>query len=637
VAEDTVLSQIAAALTAAGVTGTVVQEGAAIRLQGASSASSATIVLGTGNANEVLGFTDGDVFYRTEVEAEVLVSALMSHNGPGPDPALLGGWETPAASTWFAGAALARTVRDEANAKYLFLQSQGVVSLGAGSGSSIAIAEAAIDSVTRPGTGLGLIGGEGGSGEDAVDGFFVTSSDTVSGSGTANSSVLNSGSGQDGQVGQTYRDLVTGLTFTILEAEGGASYPSGETFTFNVREVVTTDANLPVNTIPGLQLTVSNTSGIAAGDTAVVTTYDKGGAQPSVGDVYYVSYEYRKQDYSAQLFTKQSSVEAAYGANSTENPVSLASYLAIINGAVIIAIKQVEKDTDSDGDGVLDSASTDAFIAAIDDVEGALPGGAFPDMLVPLKGDSTTLFQYLAQHCDVQSSIRLRAERTAIVGTSAGTQPRDAGDIAQAVGRSRLRLMYPDIYTLTLSSADGTSNSYLVDGTYMAAAWSGNRAAPTIDVATPWTGGRVFGFDEIARVAGFDAVVQNQVAVRGVTVMVQENQVIKVRQGLTTDMSNVLTKTPTVMTIHDQVQRETRSAMDRFIGTKNLPGVTGQIETQLSNTLKLLQESQIIAGYTGVQAQIADDDPTVAEVQAAYQPVFPLLYIVVTFNLRASL
>jgi hypothetical protein len=635
VAQDTVLSQIAAAMTAAGVLGTVEQEGAGIRFRGASSAPTATIVIGNGNANGTLGFSSGDVFFRTELEPEVLVSALMSHNGPGPDPALLDGWAIPASSNWFAGAALAKTVRNAANAKFLFLQSQGVVSLGAGSASSVAIAVAATDSVTRPGTGLGVIGGEGNSGEDAVEGFYVTSSDPVNGSGTVNDSYLNSGTGQDGQVGQTYRDLVTGLTFTILPRVGGSTYPSGQSFTFRVRQVVTTDANLPVNTIPGIQLTASNTAGIAVGDTAVVSTFDKGGAQPAVGDIYYVSYDYRKQDYSAQLFTKQSSVEAAYGANTPNNPVSLASYLAIINGAVLVAIKQVVKDSDSDQDGVFDTASASAFVAAIDDVEGALPGGAFPDMIVPLKGDSTSLFQYLAQHCDLQSSIRLRAERTAIVGTAAGTQPRQAGEAAQAVGRTRLRVMYPDIYTLTLTNADGTSDSFLVDGTYMAAAWAGNRSRPTIDVATPWTGGRVFGFDSIARV--LDAVEQNQVAVRGVTVMAQENQVIKVRQGFTTDMSNLLTKTPTVITIHDQVQRQTRAALDRFVGTKNLPGVTGQIETQLSNTLKQLQDAQIIAGYTGVRANLADDDPTVAEVQAAYQPVFPLLYIVVTFSLRSSL
>ena len=608
-----VITQINDAMTAAGLTAQAIQEGAGIRFRGASSASSATIVIGDGSANSVLGFSDGDIVYRTTLSVEVLVSGLM-------------------ADSTFAADALAKTVSDAANAKYLFVQSLGNAT--AGTTSSVAF-EAS--TALRPSVGLGVVDGDGNTGEDAIDGYYVTSSDSVSGSGTADTSVLNSGTGQDGIVGQTYRDAITGLTFTVLPRAGGAAYPTGgtSTVTFTVRENVTTDSNLPVNTLPGVELTVSNTSGVTVGDTAVAQTYEKGGNQPAVGDVYYVSYQYAKQDFSTALFTKQSSVEAAYGAASPVNPVSLASYLAVLNGAVLLAIKQVQKDTDTDADGVNDTASESAFIAAVDEVEGSTPGGLFPDMIIPLKGDSLTFYQYLARHCDIQSSIRYRAERTALCGFSAGTQPNEAGVIAQAVARSRMRLMYPDILTLSLSRADGTTDSYLVDGTYLAAAWAGNRAAPTIDVATPWTRGRIFGFDELART--LDAVQQNQVAVKGLTVFNQRQSIIECRHGLTTDMTNVLTKTPTVTTIADEVQRQARSTLDQFIGRKFLAGVTGDIEGQLSNTLKRLVSAQIIAAFTGVSANVSPDDPTAAEVEAYYQPVFPLLYIIVTFNLRSSL
>lgn len=604
---NSILGQINAAV---GVPGAVLQEGAGIRFRGTASDSAASIIIGTGNANDVLGFGDGDAAYRMALPAGVLASGLMAAT--------------------FASTGLAKMVRDEAGAQYLYIQSQGV--LGAGTTSSVAFEDS---SALRPGVGLGVVDGDGNVGETAVDGFYVTSSDLVSGSGTANTSVLNSGTGQDGTVGQTYRDLVTGLAFTILPRAGGAAYPAGGTLTFTVRANVTTDSNLPVNTVPGIELIVANTSGVVAGDTGLVETFEKGGNQPAVGDVYYVSYDYAKQDYGTQLFTKQSAVEAAYGQSSPNAPVSLGSYLAILNGAVLIAIKQVRKDTDTNADGVADAASTDAFLAAIDDVEGVLPGGSVPDYLVPMKGDSLELFQYLARHCDVQSSIRYRSERTAICGLAAGTQPRDAGNTAQAIARSRLRLLYPDIVTLSLSRADGTTDQYLVDGTYFAAAFAGNRASPTIDVATPWTRARIFGFDEVART--LDAVQQNQVATRGVTVINQRQSIVEIRQGLTTDMSNVLTKTPTVVTIADEVQRQARTTLDRFIGIKFLAGVTSQIEGQLSKTLKQLVDAQIIAAFTGVSAQVSPDDPTVAEVEAFYQPVFPLLYIVVTFNLRSSL
>jgi hypothetical protein len=613
---NSVLGQIDAAMTTAGVSG-ISQEGAGIRLRGTSSASTASIVIGAGSANKGLGFDDGDVTYRTDVSVASVVSVLNSS----------GLWADGG------GRGFAKTIKDDTGARYLYIQDTG--SAGAGTTSSIAFDDAAADNALRPGSGLGLTAGDGNVGEVAIDGYFVTSSDPATGSGTANTSILNSGVGQDGNVGETYRDLITGLTFTILSRAGGAAYPVTATLTFTVRADVTTDANLPVNTVPGIELYVSNTSGVTVADTAVVQTYEKGGNQPSVGDVYYVSYDYQKQDFSPALFTKQSAVAATYGSATPNNPVSLAGYLAILNGAVVIAIKQVKKDLDADADGTMDTASTDAYLAAIDEVEGPLPGGSFPDMLVPLKGDSLELFQYLARSCDIQSSIRYRAERTAICGLSAGTQPRAAGEIAEAVARSRLRIVYPDLCTLSLSRADGTTDSYLLDGTYIAAAFSGNRASPTLDVATPWTRARIFGFDELAR--KLDAVQQNQIATRGITVFNQRQSIIEVRQGLSTDMTNVLTKTPTVITIADEVQRQARSTLDKFIGIKFLSNVTTTIEGQLSKTLKQLVAAQIISTFTGVTARVSPDDPTAAEVEAYYQPVFPLLYIVVTFNLRSSL
>ena len=630
---DTVLGQIAAAMTAQGLstTDTILQEGASIRFRSVLQTAPAAIVMGTDNANDVLGFTDGGEVYRTVLTPAVLSSALMSHSQATAIDAMLD-WAGAAAATYFTAMALAKVVEDGAGADYLYLQSIGAP----GTASSVAFANAASDSVTLPVTGLGVEAGDGNVGEDAIDGFFVTSS-SVTGSGSVNTSLLNTGTGQDGNVGETYRDLVTGLTFTILPREGGAIYPTGatSTITFSVRTVVTTDGNLPVNTIPGLQLYVSNTTGVEVSDSAAVQTYERGGAQPAVGDVYYVSYDYRKQDFSPQLYTKMSSIEAAYGAKSPNYPVTLASYLALTNGAVLLGIKQVPTDTDTDADGVNDAASEDAYITAIDDLEGGLPGGIYLDVLVPLKGDSLTLYNYILKHCDIQSSIRYRSERTCIGGFNAGTEPREAGADAQALEGTRMRLVYPDMATLTLSRADGTSDSYLVDGTYLASAVTGSTVSPTIDVATPWTGMRLFGFDQLGRV--LDAVQQNQVAVKGITVLEDKPPVIRIRHGLTTDMANILTKTPTVITIADEVQRQARATLDRFIGTKFLPGVTSTIEIQLATTLKQLMEANVIAAYTGVSAEVDEEDPTVANVEAYYQPIFPLLYIVVTFNLRSSL
>jgi hypothetical protein len=625
---NTILAQIKAAMAAAGLSSVAsrcVQEGSAFRLVSQLDTASSSVVIGSGSANSALGFSAGDAASRSLPSAAVLASALMGHTGATVASAIFG-WGSPAA-TYFAAEAIAFPTANAFGASFLTLQSQYL----GGTTSAIALAAATSADALRYGSGLGAEAGDGANGEPGVSGFYVTSTDSATGSGSANTSVFNSGVGQDGLCGQTYRDLVTGLTFTVLPRSGGGQYPSGETFTFNVRQAAITDSNYPTNVIPGVELLVTNTLNVAVGDTAIVETLSRSGEEPRVGDLYYVSYLYRKQDYQTQLFTKFSAIEATYGPLSTENPVSLASYLAILNGAVLIGIKQVQKDLDNGT-----SASVEAYRNAVDELEGALPGGTLPDVLVPLRGDSLELFQYMARHADIQSDIRHRAERTVLAGFSSGTSVTTAGTWAQQVGRSRFRIVYPDVMIVPIPQPGGAPDEQtVVDGTYLASMLVGSVVSSNTDVATPWTGRRLVGATRLART--LDAVEQNQVAVKGVTVIEDQNPVLRVRQGLTTDMSSLLTKLPTIIQIVDETQRQARTTLERFIGTKFIPGVLSQIEGQLASTLRGLVEAQILSAYTGVTARVSADDATTAEVEAYIQPVFPLLYLVVNFSLRTSL
>lgn len=620
----TVLEQLQAAMVLAGLPATsAVQEGAAIRLISPSTGLSSRITIGDGNANGTLGFTDGAVANRTNVDVREIASALMQHNSAAVATAI-NTWILPTA-TYFAAEAFAWFETDAVGAEYLYLQSQSL-----GITSSIAWAEPTADSVLLPGTGLLATVGDGAIGETGLSGFYVTSTDPADGSGTANTSVLNSGVGQDGFVGQTYQDDVTGLMFTILEREGGGNYPAGESFSFLISKTFVTDTNIPTRAIPGLELLVSNTSGMTAGDTALVQTFEKGGFEPAVGDSYYVSYNYVKRDFDQKLYTKLSAIEAEFGTVSPNNPVSLGAYLMLINGAVVIGIKQVQKD-----DG-LDTASLSTWLEAIDDLARPFPGTAVdPDVIVPLKGNDGNFFNYLSQHLDIQSSVRFAKERTAIVGLAPITNPEEAGNIAQSIGRTRFRLVYPDSALLTLQDFLGNQTQYVVEGFYIAAALTGAIVDPAYDVASPWTNRRLRGFDQLGRT--LDAVQANQVAVRGVTVILDDPPIIKVRQGLTTDMTNILTQLPTIIQIADDVQQQSRKVLDRFIGVKFISGILNQVEGVLASMFKEFVRANIVKAYTNIQAVPDPDNPTSADIEAFYSPVFPLLYLLLTYNLRSSL
>jgi hypothetical protein len=622
-----VLGQINAAIVAAGLSATVqvLQEGAAARLVGGGVNAAATLVIGAGSSNDTLGFAEDDSAAPTPVSTRQFISALMGHTAAASFVASMLSYALPVAG-YFPARALAGIQKDSTGNVFLYFQSQTL-----GVGSSINFDNATTNNSLVTGTLLLITSADGSSGEAAINGFFVTSSNPSLGSGSADTSVFNSGVGQDGVVGQTYRDEVTGLVFTILPRAGGLPYPTGAnaTLTFRVSKTFTTDGNIPTLAIPGLELTVTNTSLVVVGDTAFIETFKKTGDEPTIGEIYYVSYLFRKQDFSPKFFSRLSEVVAEYGPVSPDNPLSLAAFLAFLNGSSIIATYQVLKEPGSS------QASEQSYLNALVDLEGdSLPGNISPTVLVFLTPATPVLTKFTAIHCDVQSSIRYRAERTAIFGFASGTQPSQAGALAQATGATRVRFVYPDIATITLTDVLGASKTYLVDGRYIAGAVASSTTAPSIDSATPWTGRLLSGFTTLAR--SLDAVEANQVASRGVTVIEERLPFMRIRHGLTSDMSNTLTKLPTVIQIADDMQRRARAVLDAFIGVKFLPQILGQIEGQLSEMFKRAVQGQIITSFTGVSVILDPEDPTAVLVEAFYIPVFPLLYIQLTFRVSSQ-
>jgi len=605
-----------------------IQEGAKIRFYGTAAANlsgSAVLIVGDGSANDTLGLTSGVVAAATPVTVKQLASALRGHIASADST----NWFlTPATSSagYFSAKGLATSVVSSTGEEYLLLQSRTL-----GTASSFQFATASLNDALRTGSGLGMVSGDGSSGDPALNGFFVTSSDPTSGSGSANTSVFNSGVGQDGFVGQTYVDDVTGLTFTVLPRSGGLSYPTGSTATlsFRVSTNFVTDANIPTLAISGLELTVANTVNVPVGDTALVETFKRGGSEPSIGEVYYVSYNYLKTDFSSKLFARLSDVVNEYGPVSPDNPLSLAAYFAFLNGSSVIGCQQVPKTPG------LSTASEAAYQAAIDLSSGpSLPGFVSPSVLVPLTPATETLARYTAIHCDVQSSIRYKAERTAIFGFGSGTRTDQALAIAAAAGDTRVRFVYPDIASVALTNVLGVTKTYLVDGRYPAAAVAASTTAPTIDPATPWESRQIIGFTALNR--RLDTVTANQLAVGGITVLENRPPFIRIRHGVTSDVTNILTKTPTVIQIADEIQKRVRAVCSPFIGAKFLPQILGQIEGRLSEMFKQAVAEQIITTFTGITVTVDPSDPTAIIVEAYYQPVWPLLYIQVTLRVSAQ-
>ena len=561
-----------------------------VRLTSQTTDAGSRIVIKSGTANTVLGFTTGDEASQTLVGVQELVDEIMAFTG--------------VVAQGFAW------LHEIDGRDYLTIES---ITTGTTT-SSIAFSTGS-NSAFNTTTGVGITPGTSGdSGENARDKYTVSSSHP-------------SGSAGTGYPGQTYTDEQTGLRFTVLGSSTG-DYTDTGSFTMTASETWNVNPSVPYLSVPGLEFIVTDTVGVAVNNTAVLKTFNPGGLEPAIGDSYFISYRFQKQDFSTRLYAQFKTIEANFGTLSPENRLTMAAYLMILNGAVLVALKQVLKQPNSN------QASDTSFITALKDLETPLPGNVRPDVIVPL-ATSTAVYSATMQHVEVMSTIRNQSERMAYIGFASGTSPTSAQSVSRGLESNRVVAVYPDSAVVTLTDELGTNYQTLVDGTFLAAALAGSAVSPAYDVATPFTRRRLTGFTRLPR--SLNPVEANQTATAGITVLEDLDPIIRVRQGFTTDMSTTLSRLPTVTQISDFVQQQARSTLDVYIGTKFLATRVNDVEVSLTSMFRQLVQAEIVGAFTGISASVSPEDPTILLVDAYYQPIFPLLYIVVTFNLRTKL
>jgi hypothetical protein len=610
--------------TALGNHATTIIEGQYIRIVSAYAFTTSYIKVGAGSANSAFGLTEGTVVATKGLSAQALSDALNSSLEPDATikDFLFSITQTGGDATKFGTNAVALIHTDAVGKQYLGFESLlvGVASILDVTGGNVA---------STRGTGLKITTDSGAVGEAVSQGYNLTSNNP-NGTGSAGTSTIKNGVGADGRISQTYVDSVTGFTITILPREGGVVYPTGAnaTMTFNVSTSITTNANIPQYAIPGVSLIVSNTLDTAIGDNAIVETFFKGGKEPTIGQTYYIDFTRDRSSFNTRTFTNLADVVRTYGEISLENSLSMGAFLAFSNGATALACKQIQLPT-----GVV-QPTEDQMVTALQEIEGEIVPGLSPSVIVPLLPASTALLSAISNHCDVQSSLRYRSERRAVLGCAVGTQPRDAQALSQATGNSRVCLIYPDIANIRFTNSQGVAENFFVGGEMIAVAVAMATSNPAIDSATPWTNRSVNGFTDLGRV--LDDVDANATANAGITVLKQTPQGIQVRHGLTTNMTSVLTKTPTVVQIADDVHLRVRNLCQSYIGTKFVPNTISQIEGRVNNLFKQLVRDQIISTYTGLTVATDPNDPTGLLVDVFYKPVYPLLYIQFTFTVQGS-
>jgi hypothetical protein len=455
--------------------------------------------------------------------------------------------------------------------------------------------------------------------------------------------------GTSGFLGQTYIDPVTAFQVTVVDPANALSFgftqlPSpqytfapGDTLTWVVsRENGQITGSKPTIAIPGLQTTVVTTLGCNPGDTAVISTFNRAGTSPAVGEAYFVTFTVAKTaaDMAIQTFTNTAAAFAVYGQpDTTANRLSLAINLLNLNGGQQFAAIQVPMQT---GLGV---ASDQSFIDAIQSLATPMSGsGQQPNVIVPLS-TSANVQQALSLFLIKQSALGQSGMfAIGFGGFDQFTSTTTMQATAQSIANQRVILNSANSVGIELTAQGSTTAvEFAVTGEFVAAAMAGTYLSPQNDVATDITGQDIIGFTR--SLIMFDGPTKNSLAASGITVLNDRNGALEVRDYRTTNPSNILTSKPYVTTTADYISRAITLNLKQFKGrkmTSDLPSsILGVINSMLTSW-NSNNSSAIISAYQNVTVVPDSVDPTTIDIALQIRPIFSALFFKVALTVSLS-
>lgn len=354
-----------------------------------------------------------------------------------------------------------------------------------------------------------------------------------------------------------------------------------------------------------------------------------------------VSYHYTDAAYyNLNYFTDFTTFSDTYGpaldpiSGALVSPLSLAAQFAMQNGA-----NQVYAIALEGGSGTVQQQFADAYqllSASNVDVNVVVPLWSGVTVTNTLGGMMATLKSALL--ADATNGVL----RVALVGFDQDYAPATTDLTSLAVTTSSNRIV--EIWPNQLTFYNGyTTTTQTTDGFYLAAALSG--VLTSQDAEVPLTRKKPTGFTgfPLAISQALTTTVKNTLAQAGICVCeIDRNNQVVVRHGLTTNYAGgVLTREISLVRAQDALYALIDSNLDSagLIGQPITPTTALQVKSIVSGALETAVASTLIIGYTALAVREQNPpsgDPTIIEVQFAYQPTFPLNYVLVNFTVDTT-
>lgn len=371
-------------------------------------------------------------------------------------------------------------------------------------------------------------------------------------------------------------------------------------------------------------------------------------AENDDGTLVFVTYHYTPPEYFApKRFENFEDVKDAYGEpvnfaaqalgdtsyQPILSPLTLAAQIAFANGAPeLVLCATTPPGTGDTTDNQKSTARKAALVAAYNKI-----GTTYDvSVVVPLtngivSGDAPGVASDLKNHLENASQDGFY--RTGVVGFDLGvtTAPNtliSTGNLAS----KRLILAYAGPGGLNFY-AGGANTSYAVGHQYLAAAYGGILVFnPTQQALTKQS---ISGFLGLAGTPLSNSS-KNAYAQAGVAITeVDRLGRLVVRQGVTTDVTNINTREISVVRAKDTLITLLQNGIESadLIGTPIDENTPLNVKSVVDGLLAHATDLGTIVGYTGLAVRLVTLDPSQIEVKFAYQPAYPLNYIMVNFNI----
>ena len=429
-------------------------------------------------------------------------------------------------------------------------------------------------------------------------------------------------------------DSATGVYVPKVTTNTGVTLVEGADYVLtDVLDALNGVANKMTDIKIGALTAGATTTGVRVGDRLIVT-YCYTDAS------YYTPLLFENYDLLVATYGQplKSVLSYAPGEDVVHSPLSLAAALALQNGATRVICVATDP---ADG----------SFAAQLRAAYAKTSGDYRVSIIVPVladggDGDPATFVSYgldLATHVNNSSADGLL--RIGILGppvnygATLGTQvPPPVDDAAKSIVAARVLVAYPNRLAYYNPAVN---RSVEVAGYYLAAALAGILEGNPVNQAL--TRQQVLGFSGLPSTVTRLSTKAFKDKLSGSGVVVAEidrqNRLV-VRHGVSTDMSNVITREVSITRARDFLFESLQIGLDAsgLIGSPIDDEMTTRVKGAVSGILETLTQAEAIISYANLQVRqqtlAGGGDPSVIEVRFAYRPAIPLNYIVVTFTLN---